>query len=64
MKSAFITGGSRGLGLEIARKFLSEGWKVFTVSRSKTNDILELKNNYASHFHHKCFDLSHTEGLK
>ena len=64
MKNAFITGGSRGLGLKIVHKFLSEGWRVFTISRSKTNEILELKNNYASHFHHKCFDLSYTEGLK
>ena len=30
---AVITGASRGLGLALAKRFLSEGWRVFGVSR-------------------------------
>ena len=35
MKNLLLTGGSRGLGLEIAKKFLSNGWKVYNISRTK-----------------------------
>jgi len=64
MKSVFITGGSRGLGLEMSRKFLSEGWRVFTISRSESNDIFKLQADYQEWFRHKCFDLSNTDDLK
>ncbi len=34
MKNVLLTGGSKGLGLEIVKKFLSEGWRVYSVSRT------------------------------
>jgi 3-oxoacyl-[acyl-carrier protein] reductase len=64
MKNVFITGGSRGLGLEISFKFLSEGWQVFTVSRSESDGTSKLKTDFPLRFQHKCFDLSKTEDLK
>jgi len=63
VKNVFITGGSRGLGLSLVNKFLSEGWRVFTVSRSETESVRNLKIT-SSRFQHKCFDLSEVEDLK
>jgi len=46
-KNVFITGTSRGLGLEIAKNFLEKGWVVYGASRSlgfeiKNNDFYQL----------------------
>ncbi len=57
MKNLLLTGGSRGLGLEIAKKFLSNGWSVYNISRTKPP--IEHENLY-----HKKVDLSQTEVLK
>tara|TARA_Y100000592_G_scaffold73574_1_gene114630 strand:- start:2335 stop:3039 length:705 start_codon:yes stop_codon:yes gene_type:complete len=57
MKNLLLTGGSRGLGLEIAKKFLSNGWEVYNVSRTKPP--IEHENLY-----HKKVDLSQTDALK
>ncbi len=35
--TAVITGASRGLGLALAEKLLSEGWRVFAISRTRTH---------------------------
>lgn len=57
MKTAVITGGNRGLGLAQTRRFLEEGYQVYTVSRTSAKladlpgkvtqveaDLLEDKN--------------------
>ena len=62
MKNVLITGGSRGLGLTTAKKFLSSGWKVYTVSRSITPSIEDLQQN--DNFKHKCFDLSRIDDIQ
>jgi NAD(P)-dependent dehydrogenase (short-subunit alcohol dehydrogenase family) len=36
MPSVLITGASRGLGLEFARQYLSDGWRVFATCRNPT----------------------------
>lgn len=40
-----ITGGNKGIGLALAKKFLSLGNEVIIVGRSKS-DLLEVKSNY------------------
>ena len=57
MKNVLLTGGSRGLRLEITKIFLSEGWTVYNISRTKPP--LEHENLY-----HKKIDLSKTDTLK
>jgi NAD(P)-dependent dehydrogenase (short-subunit alcohol dehydrogenase family) len=44
-KTIVITGASAGIGLEIAKKYLDEGHKVYTIAR---RNILTIKKN---HFH-------------
>ena len=48
MKRILVTGGSRGIGFEFVRQFLSAGHKVIACSRnpSKYSDLLELKNQF------------------
>ena len=62
MKNVLITGGSRGLGLATVRKFLSSGWNVYTLSRSVTPAVEELRQE--EHFRHKCFDLSRVSDVQ
>lgn len=39
MKRAFLTGGSRGLGLTLCQNLLNEGWQVATVSRAMSPEL-------------------------
>lgn len=40
MKTVLITGTSSGYGLEIARHFLTQGWKVIATMRTPREDVL------------------------
>lgn len=44
----FITGASKGLGLELAKKLLAEGFKVAATSRNESSLIKELGNTSAN----------------
>jgi 3-oxoacyl-[acyl-carrier protein] reductase len=41
IRSVLVTGGSRGLGLAIARKLAGTGYRVITVARQKTKEATE-----------------------
>jgi len=45
-KTALITGTSKGLGLKIAEHFLSKGWSVIGISRSKSSINSDNYNHY------------------
>ncbi|OON41391.1 short-chain dehydrogenase/reductase [Izhakiella australiensis] len=45
MKTILITGSSSGFGLEIARYFLQQGWKVIATMRTPNTDILPANAN-------------------
>ncbi len=60
MKTILITGVSRGLGLGIARKLLADGYRLIGVSRTETDDIVELQKRYPDDFEFISFDLSAT----
>lgn len=55
--NVLITGASKGLGINIARLFLSNGWNVYNVSRSRPN-------LHSDRFFHLNFDLSDTDQIK
>jgi 3-oxoacyl-[acyl-carrier protein] reductase len=67
MRSVVVTGGSRGLGLAIARKLAGSGYRVIAVAR-KTNSELDgaMREALAADpdsFHFVPFDLSDIEAI-
>lgn len=46
-KRALITGGARGIGKGVVRRFLDEGAKVVVLDKSE-DDLLEMKEEYAA----------------
>ena len=76
-QSIIVTGSTRGIGLEIARKFNSCGWKVIATSRNEvdmTNFCKEFENkkniehfkvNFGSNaeIHQLKIDIENTHGL-
>jgi len=63
MNNVMITGVSKGLGLEIAKIFIKNDWKVWGVSRTLTPELEELINVYPNNIRWKKFDLSETEDV-
>jgi 3-oxoacyl-[acyl-carrier protein] reductase len=67
MRSVVVTGGSRGLGLGIARKLAAEGYRVVAVAR-QTNDQLAAAMEQAAAsgsgaLHFVPFDLGETQDI-
>lgn len=60
-KTVIVTGSSRGLGEEIVKVLLSEGYNVIGISRSQQDDPEILRNKNYQFIH---FDLSHPERIK
>lgn len=56
----FITGISRGLGLELTKHFLENGHNVMGVSRTKTTELEQLLSQYPDHLKWCHCDLSET----
>lgn len=48
MKTIFITGTNRGLGLEFTKQYLQDGWQVFATARKpqESKELEELKQDY------------------
>ncbi len=42
MPTAVITGTNRGIGLELTRQYLGDGWKVYALTRSRSDDLDQL----------------------
>lgn len=61
--TVLITGGSKGIGLAIASKFLHAGCKVITFSRS-VGDSAALKEEFGSMLEMRFGDLSRAEEVK
>ncbi|MBP1967346.1 (S)-benzoin forming benzil reductase [Paenibacillus aceris] len=63
MPAYIITGGSKGLGAELARQLLKQGAAVHCVSRGESESLrqeaLRMKGAYTFH----AFDLAQTDGL-
>ncbi len=55
-KTLIITGGSKGLGLSIAKRFHKKGFRVISIARSKVNKLYEIEQ-------YQC-DLSISADLK
>ena len=60
MRSVIVTGGSRGLGLGIARKLAGEGYRVIALARNETS---QLRSAMGDSFHFVPFDLAQVDDI-
>jgi 3-oxoacyl-[acyl-carrier protein] reductase len=64
MRNVLVTGGSRGLGLGIARKLTASGYCVIAVARKETNQLKSaIEEARPGSFHFTPFDLSGIDGI-
>jgi 3-oxoacyl-[acyl-carrier protein] reductase len=67
MLNVIVTGGSRGLGLGIARRLSGAGYRAIVVARKENSELaaamLEANNASPGSFHFVSFDLSEIEGI-
>ena len=65
MRNVLVTGGSRGIGLAVARKLVADGFKVFALARKPTDDLeAAIAAAPAGALNFIAFDLSQLEGLQ
>jgi len=67
MRNVIVTGGSRGLGLGIARRLTGTGYRVIAVARKENSQLTaamqEAELSNPGSFHFVSFDLSQIEGI-
>src|SRR5271170_3184022 len=67
MRNVIVTGGSRGLGLGIARKLTETGYRAIAVARKENSELVAaMKVAEATNpgsFHFVSFDLAEIEGI-
>lgn len=63
VKNIILTGGSKGLGLEIAIYLLKEGYRVHVINRTVSQELSQLKNKYNNSLFIYLFDLTNVEEL-
>lgn len=59
-----VSGGSRGLGQSIVEALIAHDYRVATFSRSRTDFIREMLEQYPGHFYWEPVDASDGEGTK
>ena len=64
MRNVLVTGGSRGLGLAIARKLVADGFRVLALARKSTSELdAAIAAAPADALHFVAFDLAETGGV-
>ena len=67
MRNAIVTGGSRGLGLGIARKLIESGFRVIAIARKESDELgaarLEVEQTRPGSIHFVPFDLAQIESI-
>jgi len=67
MRNVIVTGGSRGLGLGIARKLAVEGYGVIAIARTQTEELAaamrDAERGKRGSLHFISFDLAGLEGI-
>ena len=67
MRNVIVTGGSRGLGLGIARALASSGFRVIAIARNEGDALPEAREQIAREargaLHFRAFDLADVDGL-
>lgn len=63
-KNILVTGCSRGVGLEICRVLLREGYNVYGIARTHSDDIKVLEKDFAGRLFFKSIDLADSENVR
>ncbi|MBQ6275455.1 MAG: SDR family oxidoreductase [Bacteroidales bacterium] len=63
-KNILVTGCSRGVGLEICRVLLREGYNVYGIARSYTDEFKVLEQEYIGHLFFKSIDLADSGSVR
>ena len=67
MRNVIVTGGSRGLGLGIARKLIASGFSVIAIARKESEELIaakaEVELTHAGSLHFVPCDLAQLEGI-
>jgi 3-oxoacyl-[acyl-carrier protein] reductase len=67
MRNVIVTGGSRGLGLGIARKLIASGFRAVVIARKEGEEFtaakVELEAAYPGSLHFVAFDLAQIEEI-
>ncbi|MGO9340059.1 MAG: SDR family NAD(P)-dependent oxidoreductase [Terracidiphilus sp.] len=67
MRNAIVTGGSRGLGLGIARKLIQSGFRAIVIARKQSNELtaakLQTEQAHPGSLHFVAFDLAEIDGI-
>lgn len=63
-KTILVTGVSRGLGLHICKTLLNKGYSVYGISRTKSNDVESLIQQYPENFFFHNLDISKIDVLE
>jgi 3-oxoacyl-[acyl-carrier protein] reductase len=67
MRNAIVTGGSRGLGLGIARKLIASGFRAIVIARKESSELaaakLELEHSHPGALHFMAGDLAQLEAI-
>ncbi len=64
MRNVLVTGGSRGIGLAIARRLAASGYHVIAVARRESDDLQRATREVGGdRLHFKPFDLSEVDAI-
>jgi 3-oxoacyl-[acyl-carrier protein] reductase len=67
MRNVIVTGGSRGLGLGIARKLIESGFRAIVIARKESDELtaarLEAEQTHPGALHFVPFDLAQIEAI-
>jgi 3-oxoacyl-[acyl-carrier protein] reductase len=67
MRNVLVTGGSRGLGLGIARALASSGFQVVTIARQEGDQLRaarsQVEQEASGALHFRAFDLADVDGI-
>ena len=63
MRSVVVTGGSRGIGLAIARKLAASNYNVIAVARREGDEFREAIGKLSGTLHFRAFDLSQIDAI-
>jgi len=67
MRNVIVTGGSRGLGLGIARKLIESGFRAIAIARKESDEFvaarLEVEKTHPGSLHFVAFDLAQIEAI-